>query len=100
MRFEQTLNLLVGLLSIFGGGTLLARRFRSSQEPLRWGRFQNGAVASKRSLLIVGCCFACFGLCVTLMAFHVAGVERFLFPVVLAITIVTTFICAIMDARS
>ena len=100
MRPEQIFDLLVGLLSIYGGSALLLRRFRSSSKPLRWGKFENGAVTSKRSLLIVGCCFICFGVCVTLMGFQVAGLERFLFPVVLVVTVIATLTCAVIDARS
>jgi hypothetical protein len=100
MRVDQTLDLFVGLLSIYGGGSLLVRRFRPSSKPLRWGKYQNGAVASKRSLLIVGCCFLCFGICGTLMGFQVAGFERFVFPVVLTVTLIAMFTCAVIDARS
>jgi hypothetical protein len=100
MSVDQTLNFLVGLPSIYGGGSLLWRRFRPSSEPLRWGKFQNGAVVSKRSSFIVGCCFTCFGVCLTLMGFQVAGFERFVFPVVLTVTMIAMFTCAVIDARS
>jgi hypothetical protein len=100
MRPEQIFDLLVGLPSIYGGATLLVRRFRSPSQPLRWGKFENGAVVSKRSLLIVGCCFVCFGVCVTLMGFQVAGLERFVFPVVLVVTVIATLACTVIDARS
>jgi len=100
MSVDQTLDLIAGLLSIYGGVFLLVRRFRSSSQPLRWGRFQNGAVSSKRSLLIVGSCFTCFGVCLTLMGFQVAGLDRFVFPVVLTVTVIATFTCAVIDART
>jgi hypothetical protein len=100
MNVDQILFLLGGLLSIYGGGSLLVRRFRSPSEPIRWGKFQNGAVASKLSLLIVGCCFLCFGVCLILMGFQVAGFERFVFPAVLTVTLIAMFTCAVIDARS
>jgi len=100
MSSDQTLQLLVGLFSIYGGVFMLVRRFLSSSQPLRWGRFQNGAVASKRSHSIVGSCFTCFGVCLTLMGFQVAGIDWFVFPVVFTVTVIATFACAIIDART